>query len=98
MGAAAATVLAEFSVPAVQFVYLRKELPYAQYLKTTGVYCLFGLVMAGVVALLGYVLPLHGWWKLALQVTGGAAVYGALCLTYWKLAKRSDIFRLMRRK
>ena len=30
MGAAAATVLAEFSVPAVQFVYLRKELPYAQ--------------------------------------------------------------------
>ena len=98
MGAAAATVLAEFSVPAVQFVYLRKELPYAQYLKTTGVYCLFGLVMAGAVALLGHVLPLHGWWKLALQVTGGAAVYGALCLTYWKLAKRSDIFRLMRRK
>ena len=98
MGAAAATVLAEFSVPAVQFVYLRKELPYAQYLKTTGVYCLFGLVMAGVVALLGYVLPLHGWGKLAVQVTGGAAVYGALCLTYWKLAKRSDIFRLMRRK
>lgn len=98
MGAAAATVLAEFSVPAVQFVYLRKELPYAQYLKTTGVYCLFGLVMAGVVALLGYVLPLHGWGKLAVQVIGGAAVYGALCLTYWKLAKRSDIFRLMRRK
>ncbi len=61
MGAAAATVLAEFSVPTVQFVYLRKELPYAQYLKTTGVYCLFGLVMAGAVALLGYVLPLHGW-------------------------------------
>ena len=98
MGAAAATVLAEFSVPAVQFVYLRKELPYAQYLKTTGVYCLFGLVMAGAVVLLGYVLPLHGWGKLAVQVTGGAAVYGALCLTYWKLAKRSDIFRLMRRK
>lgn len=98
MGAAAATVLAEFSVPAVQFVYLRKELPYAQYLKTTGVYCLFGLVMAGVVALLGHVLPLHGWGKLAVQVIGGAAVYGALCLTYWKLAKRSDIFRLMRRK
>ena len=98
MGAAAATVLAEFSVPAVQFVYLRKELPYAQYLKTTGVYCLFGLVMAGVVALLGRVLPLHGWGKLAVQVIGGAAVYGALCLTYWKLAKRSDIFRLMRRK
>ncbi len=98
MGAAAATVLAEFSVPAVQFVYLRKELPYAHYLKTTGVYCLFGLVMAGVVALLGHVLPLHGWGKLAVQVIGGAAVYGALCLTYWKLAKRSDIFRLMRRK
>ena len=98
MGAAAATVLAEFSVPAVQFVYLRKELPYAQYLKTTGVYCLFGLVMAGAVALLGYVLPLYGWGKLAVQVVGGAAVYGALCLTYWKLAKRSDIFRLMRRK
>ena len=38
MGAAAATVLAEFSVPAVQFVYLRKELPYAQYLKTTGTF------------------------------------------------------------
>ena len=98
MGAAAATVLAEFSVPAVQFVYLRKELPYAQYLKTTGVYCLFGLVMAGAGVLLGHVLPLHGWWKLAVQVIGGAAVYGALCLTYWKLAKRSDIFRLMRRK
>ena len=54
--------------------------------------------MAGVVALLGYVLPLYGWGKLVVQVTGGAAVYGALCLTYWKLAKRSDIFRLMRRK
>ena len=54
--------------------------------------------MAGAVALLGHVHPLHGWWKLALQVTGGAAVYGALCLTYWKFAKRSDIFRLMRRK
>ena len=38
MGAAAATVLAEFSVPAVQFVYLRKELPYAQYLKTMGTF------------------------------------------------------------
>ena len=62
------------------------------------VLCLFGLVMAGAVALLGYVLPLHGWGKVAVQVIGGAAVYGALCLTYWKLAKRSDIFRLMRRK
>ena len=78
--------------------YLRKELPYGQYLKTTGVYCLFGLVMAGCVALSERMLPLHGWAMLIVQVLLGAAVYGALCLTYWKLTKRGDIFRLLRRK
>ncbi len=97
MGAVVATVLAEFSVPVVQYLFLRRDLPYGQYLRTSLVYVAFGAVMALCVRLM-HLLPLSGWPGLMVQVAAGAMVYGVLCLVYWRLAHKTAIFRLLKRK
>lgn len=97
LGAVVATVLAEFSVPLVQYLYLRKKLPYRDYLRRCAVYLVFGGVMALCVRLCT-LLPLGGWVGLCVCIACGAAVYGGLCLLYWHFTKRKDIFRLFLRK
>ncbi|MBQ8554788.1 MAG: flippase [Clostridia bacterium] len=97
MGAAAATVLAELSVPVVQFAILRHELPYGRYLRYVLVYGVMGLIMLLAVQLAG-LAPIPGWLGLGVQVSVGAAVYGTLCLGWWRISKNQRIWKLLKRK
>jgi hypothetical protein len=83
-------------VPVVQFVILRRELPYLRYLKYTLVYCVIGLVMAGAVRLAA-MLPIGGWLGLALQVSVGGAVYVALCLVWGKITRNRHILGVLKK-
>ena len=93
MGAVAGTLMAEMTVPLVQYWILRKELPYRNYLKYVGIYAVFGGVMLGCVRLTAHWLPQENWWTLGAMTGAGILVYGALCLGYWKAAKKS--FRIL---
>ena len=96
MGAVAATLAAELSVPVVQFVILRKELPYLRYLKYTLAYAVIGLAMVGAVRLAA-LLPVNGWIGLAVQVVLGGVVYVALCLVWWKISGNRHILGIIRK-
>ena len=84
MGAVIGTLMAEMTVPVVQYLLLRKELPYCRFLGYTGIYAGIGLVMLVCVRLTGRLLPWTGWAGLAVQVAVGMIVYGLLCLPVWK--------------
>ena len=88
MGAVVGTLLAEMTVPVVQFIILRKELPYRTYVSYVGIYAVIGGIMLVCVRLVGWLLPGETWVNLGIQMVSGAAVYGILCLIYWKLAKK----------
>ena len=85
MGAVAGTLLAEMTVPIVQYLVLRKELPYRRFLRYAGIYAAFGTVMLLCVRLEGRWLAQESWLNLGIQTVTGAAVYGGLCFGYWKL-------------
>ena len=89
MGAVIGTLLAEMAVPTVQYLILRKELPYRQYLKYFAVYALFGGIMLASVRLTAHLLPQENWWTLAAMTATGIAVYTVLCLGYWKITGKS---------
>ena len=93
-GALVGTLLAEGSVPVVQFLILRKELPYRRYLLYLLEYCAAGLVMTLTVWAVRGLLP-SGWGGLALQVLIGAACYGVLCLGLWIVTKNRRVLRLI---
>ena len=92
MGAVIGTLLAEMTVPVVQFILLRKELPYGKYMRHVLAYAVIGGIMLLCVRGIGMLLPAETWLNLGIQMGSGAAVYGILCLIYWKIA-RKGIFR-----
>ena len=96
MRAVAATFAAELSVPAVQFIILRRELPYGRYLKYALTYSAIGLVMAGVVRLAA-LLPLGGWLGLMIQVAAGGIAYVTLCFVWWKIPGSRHILGILRK-
>ena len=96
MGAVAATLAAELSVPVVQYIILRKELPYLRYMKYTLAYAAIGLAMFGAVRLAA-LLPFGGWLGLAVQVAVGGVVYVALCLVWWRLTGNRHILGVIRK-
>lgn len=95
MGAVVGTLLAESAVPLIQYLYLRKELPYRGYLLSLLGYSLIGGVMLLALRLAAPLLPGGGWLHLALQVILGAAVYGGLSLLLWIAEGRKDLLRLI---
>ena len=97
LGAVIGTLSAEFTVPLVQYLLLRKELPYRTYFRLLAEYLLLGGAMAAAVRLAGRLIPAGGWGGLAALTALGAAVYGALCLTLWKAGKRTHMLKLLRR-
>jgi len=96
MGAVAATLAAELSVPVVQFVILRRELPFGRYLRYGLVYSAIGLAMCGVVRLAA-LLPVGGWLGLAVQVAAGGIAYISLCLLWWKVTGNKRILAVIRK-
>ena len=91
MGAVVGTLLAETTVPAVQFILLRKELPYKRYIGYVGIYAAAGGIMLGCVRLVGRLLPRNSWINLGIMTLTGIVIYGALCLIIWKAKGRSPI-------
>ncbi len=89
MGAVIGTLLAEMTVPVVQYLILRKELPYRKYISYVGIYAVIGGVMLVCVRFVGKLLPDETWLNLGIQTLTGIAVYGALCLVWWKVSKGS---------
>ena len=96
LGAVGATLAAELSVPVVQFIILRRELPYLRYLKYTLTYTVIGLVMVGAVRLAA-MLPVGGWLGVGVQVAVGGVVYVALCLVWWKIIGNRHILGILKK-
>ena len=100
MGAVIGTLLAEMTVPVVQYLILRKEgeLEYRKYLGYVGIYAAIGAIMAAAVRGVGALVPETTWPSLGLQTLTGIVVYGLGCLAYWRISgKGIDIKRLRRR-
>ena len=95
MGAVIATVAAELSVPVVQFIILRRELPYGRYMKYVLTYSVIGGAMLAAVHFTGG-FGLDGWPGLLVKVAVGAAVYGALCVLWWVLTKNRRVLGVLR--
>ena len=96
MGAVIGTLAAEMTVPAMQWLLLRRELPYGAYLRTLATYLLAGGAMLAAVRLSARITP-DTWLGLACEVIAGAAVYGAACLVTWKLTGNRAVLGLLRR-
>ena len=88
MGAVIGTLLAEASVPLVQFMILRKELPYKQYLGYVLVYSGIGGGMLLAVRGIGTLLPADSWIGLGIQTAAGILAFGLLTVAYWKISGR----------
>ncbi len=89
MGAVVGTLLAEMTVPVVQYIILRKELPYRKYISYVGVYAVIGGIMLACVRLVGRAVPQEGWLGLGIMTLAGILVYGSLTLAWWKISGRS---------
>ncbi|MER2054480.1 MAG: flippase [Clostridia bacterium] len=89
MGAVVGTLMAEMTVPVVQYIILRKELPYGQFLKYVGIYAVFGGIMLGCVRLVKTLVPAETWLSLGIMTAAGIAVYAGLCFGYWKITKKN---------
>ena len=76
-------------MPLVQFILLRKELPYKRYLGYVGLYALIGGIMLACVRLVGSLLSAESWLSLGVMTLTGIVVYGALCLILWQIKKKS---------
>ena len=86
MGAVVGTLLAEMTVPVVQFLLLRKELPYRTYISYVGIYAVIGGIMLVCVRLVGRLVPEENWLSLGIMTVTGIAVYGVLCLIWWRIS------------
>ena len=87
MGAVIGTLAAEMTVPVVQYIILRKELPYKRFIGYVGVYAVIGGIMLAGVRAVGSLLPVNNWLNLGIMTVTGIAVYGALCRAWWKVSK-----------
>ena len=94
MGAVIGTLLAEFTVPFVQWLHLRRELPYGDLLLHALAASACGAVMFTAVRLAGLFLPAT-WPGLAGQVAVGLLAEGALCLPLLRLTG-SPLLRVLR--
>ena len=97
MGAVVGTLAAETAVPLVQWLHLRKALPYGRYLVSFAAYATVGLMMLLLVRLAGTLLPLGGWLVLLAQVAVGVASFAILTLLYWKVSGKKEAISLLKR-
>ena len=84
MGAVIGTLAAEMTVPVVQFIFLRKEVPYKRFIGYVATYALMGGIMLVCVRLVGRALPAESWLNLGIMTVTGVIVYGVMCLVWWK--------------
>ena len=100
LGSLPGTLAAELSVIAVQYLYLRRELPYRSYFRTCAIFPLAGLVMFAAVrgtkalcaGVLGVTSPLL---LLAAEVAVGGVVYLAIIGGWYCCFRRESVRRLI---
>ena len=92
MGAVVGTLAAELTVPVVQFIILRKELPYKRFMGYVLAYAVIGGIMMVCVRLVAGLLPVNNWVNLGIMTVTGVAVYGVLCLGWWKVSGKGNVF------
>ena len=85
------------TVPVVQYLLLRKELPYKTYLSYVAVYGIIGGIMLVCVRLISHLLPAETWLNLGIETLAGAVIYTALCLAWWKISGKDHLKLLKRR-
>ena len=85
MGAVVGTLAAEMTVPVVQFIILRKDLPYKRFMGYVLTYAVIGGIMMACVRLTASLLPVNNWVNLGIMTFTGVVVYVALCLAWWKV-------------
>ena len=93
MGAVIGTLVAELTVPVVQFIILRKELPYKRFMGYVLTYAVIGGAMLVCVRLIGSLLPVNNWVNLGIMTATGVAVYGVICLGWWKVKGEGNIIK-----
>lgn len=98
MGAVIGTLMAEMTVPTVQFLILRKELPYGRYLKYTAIYAIIGGIMLAAVRLANRILPVQGWIGLGIRTLIGIVVYVGACVLWWKTGGNDNLSLLLRKE
>lgn len=84
-GAVIGTLIAETTVPVVQYLFLRKALPYGRYARIAGLYIATGLFMVIGLRGLEALLPLTGWLGIFLRVMAGGVLYGLGVLGLWRI-------------
>ena len=52
-----------------------------------GIYAVIGGIMLAGVRAVGSLLPVNNWLNLGIMTVTGIAVYGVLCLAWWKVSK-----------
>ena len=90
MGAVTGTLMAEGTVPLVQWMILRKELPYGRFAGYALKYAAFGGMMLILVRAAARILPWQGWIGLGIQVAAGITIFGGLSLAAWKIGNRKQ--------
>ena len=98
MGAVIGTLAAELTVPVVQFVILRKELPYRKYLGYVLTYAVIGGIMLIAVRLAKTYIPVGGWTGLGIRTLTGIVVYGGGCVLWWKTGGNDNLSLLLRKE
>lgn len=79
IGAAIASVIAELSVTASQFIFVRREFPFGQVLKVSWKYWIGAAVMGGALFGLDKVLT-PGAWQTIVMIACGVVVYAAMLI------------------
>jgi len=102
LGSLPGTLLAELSVIAVQYLYLRRELPYRSYAKTCAIFPIAGLLMffaaRGVKVLCMGVLSIASpIIVLAAEVAVGAVVYLGITGGWYYTFRRETLKKLFRK-
>lgn len=102
IGVAVGTILAEVIVFFVQFIFVRGNYAYKEYMKTLMFYFVPGILMFGVVKLIGNILGIHVY-TLLVQVLCGGAVFITISIVYLLIVKDetmiilSDRFKKIRK-
>ena len=93
MGAALATISAEFAVTGVQAFLLRNELPLGTYFREGIPYAVCGALMLLAVRLVAGILPPHAM-GLVVEILVGVLAYGFMC-GVWLIARRDKHIGLL---
>lgn len=80
------TIVAEISVCIIQILFVKRELPIGDYIKSTIFYFPMGLFMFVVVSFLGRVLGTHTY-TLLIQVSIGGVLYVGMGICFFYITK-----------